>query len=343
MADSIGSVYPASIPDYEDSADIKAALRLYHYGSETAPVSEAGVAAESVAGYLIDLQDQIDVLDSQTAIEPTIVDAKGDLIVGSASDTVDNLAVGTNNQILIADSAATLGVKWGDATSVVSLGSTSAAGKLQLTDSTSSTSTTTAATPNSVKAAYDLANGAVQTSSVNANLITFFATPSSANLASAVSDETGSGALVFGTSPSITTATMTRPVFISPQERFNISATAATSTINFNALTSAVLYYTSNASGNFVINLRGDGSTTLNSLMTTGDAMTVVFLNTNGGTAYYNTSVQIDGTTSGVTTKWQGGTAPSSGNTSSIDSYSYTVIKTANATFTVLASQTKFA
>jgi hypothetical protein len=66
-------------------------------------------------------------------------------------------------------------------------------------------------------------------------------------------------------------------------------------------------------------------------------------LSTNGGTAYYPTSVQINGTTSGVTTKWQGGTAPTSGNANSIDVYTYTIIKTASATFTVLASQTKFA
>jgi hypothetical protein len=77
--------------------------------------------------------------------------------------------------------------------------------------------------------------------------------------------------------------------------------------------------------------------------MTTGDAITVAFLSTQGSTAYYNTSVQIDGSTSGVTTEWQGGTAPTAGNVSGIDAYVYNIIKTASATFTVLASQTKFA
>lgn len=75
--------------------------------------------------------------------------------------------------------------------------------------------------------------------------------------------------------------------------------------------------------------------------MQTGQSMTVAFLVTQGGTAYYNNAVQVDG--SSVTPKYQGGTAWSSGNASSIDVYVYTVIKTGSAAFTVLASQTKFA
>jgi hypothetical protein len=64
---------------------------------------------------------------------------------------------------------------------------------------------------------------------------------------------------------------------------------------------------------------------------------------TNGATAFYNNVVQVDGTTTGVTTKWQGGTAPTSGNASSIDVYTYAIIKTAASTFTVLAAVSKFA
>jgi hypothetical protein len=123
-------------------------------------------------------------------------------------------------------------------------------------------------------------------------------------------------------------------------EKMTISATAATGTIAYDALTQSALYYTTNASGNFTVNFRGDGSTTLDSVMATGEALTLVFLVTNGATAYYNTAVQVDG--SAVTAKWQGGVAPSAGNVSAIDAYVYTVIKTASATFTVLASQTQF-
>ena len=122
-----------------------------------------------------------------------------------------------------------------------------------------------------------------------------------------------------------------------------VSATAATGTINYDVTTQSVLYYTTSASGNFTINLRASSGTTMNTALSTGQSLTVAFLCTNGGTAYYNSSVQVDGTTSGVTTKWQGGTAPTSGNASSVDVYTYTVIKTGSATFTVLASQTKFA
>jgi hypothetical protein len=81
----------------------------------------------------------------------------------------------------------------------------------------------------------------------------------------------------------------------------------------------------------------------MNTALSTGQAVTVAFMVTNGSTAYYNNVIQVDGSTSGVTTKWQGGIAPVGGNASSIDIYTYTVIKTGSATFTVLASQTKFA
>jgi len=75
--------------------------------------------------------------------------------------------------------------------------------------------------------------------------------------------------------------------------------------------------------------------------MSTGDVITVTFLVTQGSTAYYNSAVQVDG--SSVTPKWQQGTAPSAGNASSIDAYVYSIVKTGNAAFTVFASQTKFA
>jgi len=124
-------------------------------------------------------------------------------------------------------------------------------------------------------------------------------------------------------------------------ETATISATAATGTINYDVTTQSVLYFTTNASGNFTVNFRGSSGTSLNTVMTTGESMSVTFLVTNGATAYYNSAVQVDG--SSVTPKYQGGTAPTSGNASSIDSYTYVLIKTGSAAFTVLATQTKFA
>lgn len=124
-------------------------------------------------------------------------------------------------------------------------------------------------------------------------------------------------------------------------EFVTVSATAATGTVNYDITTQSVLYYTTNASGNFTVNFRGSSGTSLNTVMATGESMSVTFLVTNGATAYYNSAVQVDG--SSVTPKWQGGTAPTSGNASSIDSYTYVIIKTGSAAFTVLASVTKFA
>ena len=124
-------------------------------------------------------------------------------------------------------------------------------------------------------------------------------------------------------------------------ETATVSATAATGTINYDITTQSVLYYTTNASGNFTVNFRGSSGTSLNTIMATGESMSVTFLVTNGSTAYYNSAVQVDG--SSVTPKWQGGSAPTSGNASSIDSYTYVIIKVGSASFTVLAAQTKFA
>jgi len=124
-------------------------------------------------------------------------------------------------------------------------------------------------------------------------------------------------------------------------ETATVSATAATGTINYDVTTQSVLYYTTNASGNFTVNFRGSSGTSLNTIMATGESLSATFLVTNGSTAYYNSAVQVDG--SSITPKWQGGSAPTSGNASSVDSYTYVIIKTGSATFTVLASVTKFA
>jgi len=137
------------------------------------------------------------------------------------------------------------------------------------------------------------------------------------------------------------TSSATAIILNDAAEVATVSATAATGTINYDITTQSVLYYTSNASANWTVNFRGSSGTSLNTLMSTGQSMTVAFLVTQGATAYYNNVVQVDGST--VTPKFQGGTAYTAGNASSIDVYSYTIIKTGSAAFTVLASQTKFA
>jgi hypothetical protein len=188
------------------------------------------------------------------------------------------------------------------------------------------------------------------------SFVTAFTLPTADSTANYVLKTNGSGTLGFaapsdvslaGTQTFTGTNTFTGSssaiamVLNDTAEVATVSATAATGTINYDITTQSVLYYTSNASANWTVNFRASSGTSLNTAMSTGQSMTVAFLVTQGSTAYYNSAVQVDGTTSGVTTRWLGG-APSAGNASGIDSYRYLIIKTGSATFTVLASNTQF-
>ena len=130
-------------------------------------------------------------------------------------------------------------------------------------------------------------------------------------------------------------------LLVSPKEKIDISATAATGTINLDVSTASVNIRTSDSAANYILNVRGSSSVTLNSLMSIGESITVTFESPNGSTAYYATGYTIDG--NAVTPKWLGGTAPSAGNVSATDLYMLQIRKTANATFTCLASLSKFA
>jgi hypothetical protein len=103
----------------------------------------------------------------------------------------------------------------------------------------------------------------------------------------------------------------------------------------------AVQYITAASTANGTVNIASTSGQSLNTLMSNGQSMTIALLVTNTGTPYYPTAWQIDGT--GVTPKWANGVAPSAGNANAIDVYQVTIIKTASATYTVLASQSKFA
>jgi len=127
----------------------------------------------------------------------------------------------------------------------------------------------------------------------------------------------------------------------SPRETIEIVAAGSTGTINVDTLTASVEYYTGAATANWTLNVRGSSTVTLNSTMAVGEQISIVYLNTNTATAYIPAGFQID--TTPVTPKWLGGSAPATGTINGIDAYIYTIIKTAASTYTVLASQNKFA
>ena len=381
--ESIGSIYSVNIPGLTDAADIQAAFQAYHYGAYTSIAATANIGAGGLAYWLKAIDDDIALLEARpssggdatssapvagdftpsgvpdgyiwvdfdgsmtssvigaTAIynnnAPTsnitsgiiwvdkdaststtgnpfipaaVIAAKGDLLAGVSNDTVTVLTVGSNGQYLKADSSTTSGLAWSDPGDLTAV---SAGTGITVTNGT----------------------GPIPSVAVDDTLV---ATTSNTMT---LSNKTLTSPLISGGTSA--TVTQTYSVLLAPEERWNIAAVSAGSSVNLDVLTSAVWYYTSSSSSNWTLNVRGGASTSLNDLLTTGDSITTVFFATNGTTPFYQTALLVDGATSGVSVKWQNGVAPSAGNTSSIDIYSFTIAKTANATFTAFGSQTKFA
>jgi hypothetical protein len=209
----------------------------------------------------------------------------------------------------------------------ITIGGTAGTGALTFGSSTASQTT-------------NLANGVTATGNTNTiavgnNGATGSTTTITIGSASGTSTTALNGKVTMAGTTSALAAVLTNAA-----ETTTVSATAATGTIAYYPSTQSVLYYTSNASANWTVNLTFSSGTTMNTAMSTGQTLTVVFMVTQGATAYYNSAVQVDG--SAVTPKWQGGSAPTAGNASSVDVYTYTIIKTGSAAFTVLASLTQF-
>ena len=122
-------------------------------------------------------------------------------------------------------------------------------------------------------------------------------------------------------------------------ETVNVVAAAPSATTNFYVQSGSVQYYTSNAANNWTLNIAFSSGTSMNTALATGQSVTFTLITTQGSTAYYANAITIDGTS--VTPKWIGG-APTAGNASGLDVYRFAVVKTASATYTVLASLTQY-
>ena len=128
--ESIGNLVPTKIPGYTDAADIQAALRAYHYGSytfDTAETNKANLINPSIAYTISELQDSVTAIDLTTTVRKVDFNAKGDILSASADNTPLILSVGTNGQVLKANSATSTGLEWGAVSSyeAPTIGSTS--------------------------------------------------------------------------------------------------------------------------------------------------------------------------------------------------------------------------
>lgn len=120
------------------------------------------------------------------------------------------------------------------------------------------------------------------------------------------------------------------------KEKVTANGTGATGTINYDVLTQAIVLQTANATANFTLNIRGDSGTSLNTVMSTNESLTLTYINKNGSTGYYANLIQIDN--ANVTPVWPGGSAPISGTPSGYDMYNFNILKTAANTYVVFGT-----
>jgi len=362
-----GEEYNLKIPSLTDTANIQEAMMLFHYGIDNYD-GTGQPAAQSVFGNLKDFDDRIAELEASevvaltgTANQITASGSVGTVTVSLPSTIITPGRLTTTTHLSVGGSASFTGnVSLSGSAAIV--GNTTIGGTLIVTGATTNSSNLTVG---SGSANFLNVNGSGSfTRQLNAlRGINIFA-DSTARDAAITSPTAGVEVYLTGASAgyvyngatwvesvsatsttTLTNKTLTSPlinagILASPEERISISSTSASGTTNIDLISTTVKNFTSNAAANWSFNFRGDGSTTLNSILATGDAITCAIMVPQGTTAYYPTAVTVDG--NALTPKYQGGDAPSAGNASSTDVYSYTIIKTGDATFSVFGSQSQF-
>ena len=327
-----GDFTPSGVPDGYIWVDFDGSMTSSVIGA-TAIYNNNAPTSNITSGVIWVDKDASTSTTGNPFIPAAVIAAKGDLLAGVSNDTVTVLTVGSNGQYLKADSSTTSGLAWSDPGDLTAISSGTGITVTNGTGPIPSIAIDTA-TVVDLSTAQTLTNKTLTTPTVNNPSVT-------------------SGTFIGGTftsQPQLNRPLITGTTEIAQiLEAASVTSYSTTGTVIYNVLDQgAVAYFTSSASSNWTLNLRGSSTTSLVNLVSTGESLTIAMLVTNGATAFYQTAMQIDGTAVTSVTKWQGGTAPSAGNASSVDIYSLTAIKVANTStvasaFTVFASQTKFA
>ena len=194
---------------------------------------------------------------------------------------------------------------------------------------------------NHANAAYTRANN-----SLNANsggTVSNTVIISSANVSTSIS--TGAlqinsgGGLGVGGNVHVGTGLFTGNTFSSRffAEKANVIASGLAANNTYRLLDGVVHYHTVDSTANSTANLTGFSD------IPSGNSVSMAVLVQNGSSPKYISAVQIDGTQTNVTIKWQGGSAPTGAATSNVDVYSFSVIKTAApSTYTIFASKVQY-
>jgi len=130
-----------------------------------------------------------------------------------------------------------------------------------------------------------------------------------------------------------------KSLFVAPTEIIVINTTSPNGTnCTLNAITAPIMWTTANPTANWTLNITGVSTL----LATNNKSLSIVHLVSNGTPAYYQAALSIDSVAQS-SVKWLGGIIPSNGNASSIDIYTFTILKDNTGSYTTIASVARYA